>query len=119
MQEQYQHALKEVGKYIHFLEEILLSYESKLKDMELDDMIEHQKKYPGKSKYYYNRQEDNIKMIGNNTPADGDDAGTEESYYQWMYSKTEGNDSKARGEALNKAYARAQYEIKLDNNKNS
>tara|TARA_R100000458_G_scaffold57782_1_gene64544 strand:- start:528 stop:875 length:348 start_codon:yes stop_codon:yes gene_type:complete len=115
MQEQYQHALKEVSKYIHFLEEMLLTYESKLKDMELDDMIEHQKKYPGKSKYYYNRQEDNIKMIGNNTSADG----KEENHYQWMYSKTEGSDAKARGEALSKAYARAQYEINLGNDKNS
>ena len=33
---------------------IVLSYESKLYDMELEDMIEHEKKYPGKSIYYYN-----------------------------------------------------------------
>ena len=37
---------------------IVLSYESKLYDMELEDMIEHEKKYPGKSIYYYNRETD-------------------------------------------------------------
>ena len=37
---------------------MITSYESKLKDMELEDMIEHEKKYPGKSIYYYDRQID-------------------------------------------------------------
>lgn len=37
---------------------IITNYESKLQDMELEDMIEHEKKYPGKSIYYYNRQTD-------------------------------------------------------------
>ena len=37
---------------------MITSYESKLGDMELDDMIEHEKKYPGKSIYYYNRESD-------------------------------------------------------------
>ena len=37
---------------------IITNYESKLQDMELEDMIEHEKKYPGKSIYYYNRQID-------------------------------------------------------------
>ena len=50
---------------------MIISYESKLKDMELDDMIEideevsaevqmikHKSQYPGKSIYYYNRQTD-------------------------------------------------------------
>ena len=37
---------------------IIVAYESKLEEMELDDMIEHEKKYPDKSIYYYNRQTD-------------------------------------------------------------
>ena len=37
---------------------MIINYESKLEDMELEDMIEHEKKYPDKSIYYYNRQTD-------------------------------------------------------------
>ena len=40
------------------LVDMIIAYEEKLKDMELEDMIEHEKKYPGKSIYYYNRQID-------------------------------------------------------------
>ena len=89
MQEQYQDTLKEVGRYIHFLEEIILTYENE----------------------YSKAQK--VKLIESNTVDE------EENHYQWMHSKTEGSDDKARGEALNKAYARAQYEKKLDNDENS
>ena len=89
MQEQYQDTLKEVGRYIHFLEEIILNYESKYNEIQ------------------------EVKVIESNT------ADEEENHYQWMHSKTEGSDAKARSEALNKAYARAQYEKKLDNDEKS
>jgi hypothetical protein len=96
MHKEYKEMLTEIGNYIFHLEETILSYEEKLKDMELDDMVEHQKKYPGKSKYYYNRQEQ-------------DKHQTKE---EWAYSKTEGDDDEARREALAKSQARAEIELK-------
>ena len=40
MYKEYKDRLDEVAKYIHHLEETILNYESKLQDMELDDIIE-------------------------------------------------------------------------------
>ena len=107
MQTRYREMLFEISSYITFLEEMLLNYESKLKDMELDDMIE---KYPGKSKWYYNRQvekESESRNVSEET--------TRADHKQWAYSKTEGDSDKTRSEALDKAFARAEIEKSLVN----
>ena len=107
MQERYREMLFELSSYITFLEEMLLNYESKLKDMELDDMIE---KYPGKSKWYYNRQvekESESRNVSEET--------TQVDHKQWAYSKTEGDSEKNLREALAKAMARSEIEKSLVN----
>jgi hypothetical protein len=109
MYKEYKDILDEVGKYIHHLEETILNYESKLADMELEDMIEPvvdhglTEKYPGKSKYYYNR------LKGESFE---DQINKTNSHEEWAYSKTKGDDDEARREALRKSQARAEIERK-------
>ena len=104
MYQKYKEMLDEVSSYIHHLEETILSYEEKLKDMELDDMLEENPKYPGKSKYYYNRLEESESFE--------DNLNKHTNYEEWAYSKTEGSDDNSRREALRKASARAEIERK-------
>tara|TARA_R100001463_G_scaffold35623_4_gene77380 strand:+ start:1829 stop:2215 length:387 start_codon:yes stop_codon:yes gene_type:complete len=122
MYKEYKEMLDEVAIYIHHLEETILMYEEKLKDMELDDMLEVSK-YPGKSKYYYNRleEESESRNVTEDTVErdhlEGSDSFEDNlnkhtSYEEWAYSKTEGDDDDARREALKKASARAEIELK-------
>ena len=103
MYKEYKDMLTEISNYIFHLEETILSYEEKLKDMELDDMVEHKEKYPGKSKYYYNR------LKGESFE---DQINKTNSHEEWAYSKTVGDDDEARREALRKSHARAEIERK-------
>ena len=109
MNQLYHSVLSDVSKYITFLEETILIYEEKCRDMELEDMIEHNRKYPGKSVHYYNR----LIEIKNDAVDDKEDR------VKWAYSPTSGTDDAARSEALSKAYTRAEIEKNLDNESKS
>jgi len=119
MYKEYKDMLDEVGKYIHHLEETILNYESKLADMELEDMIEPvvdhglTEKYPGKSKYYYNRLEEEAesRCVTEDTVKQDHEV-NKQTTEEWAYSKTEGNDDEARREALAKSAARQKIELK-------
>ena len=109
MNQLYHSILKDVSKYITFLEETILIYENKCRDMELEDMIEHNRKYPGKSLHYYNRLQE----------IQSDAVDDKKDHVEWAYSPTSGSDDASRCEALSKAYARAEIEKNLDNDPES
>ncbi|QDP66918.1 MAG: hypothetical protein Unbinned4409contig1002_19 [Prokaryotic dsDNA virus sp.] len=88
MHKRYKEMLDEVSNYIHHLEETVLNYEEKLKDMELEDMIE------------------------DTSDSFEDELIKQKKHEEWAYSKTEGSDANARREALRKATARAELELK-------
>ena len=89
---EYKDVLKDVIKYIHHLEETILNYESKLSDMELEDMIEKP-----------------VIDLGLETP---NRLINKQTHEEWAYSKTEGYEAKARREALAKAQASTVLETK-------
>lgn len=88
MYKKYKEMLDEISNYIFHLEETVLNYEEKLKDMELEDMIE------------------------DTSDSFEDELIKQKKHEEWAYSKTEGNDDNARREALRKASARAELELK-------